>query len=189
MILDDVHRGILKNRKRKRIGRGPGSGHGKTSGRGHKGAGSRAGNSSHPTFQGGAMPMVRRVPKRGFNNRFAKTVVVVNVGQINDAFDEGTEVTIDMLVAKNIAKGHFDELKILGEGELTKKLKINAHRFSKTAADKIGKAGGEMVVVPGRTPVEEKKRQKQAESGTKPAKATAAPAPEAEKTEETESES
>ena len=87
------------------------------------------------------MPMVRRVPKRGFNNRFAKTVVVVNVGQINDAFDEGTEVTIDMLVAKNIAKGHFDELKILGEGELTKKLKINAHRFSKTAADKIGKGG------------------------------------------------
>ena len=158
MILDDVHRGIQKNRKRKRLGRGPGSGHGKTSGRGHKGAGSRAGHSSHPTFQGGAMPMIRRVPKRGFHNQFAKRVVVVNLGQINDAFDDGAEVTIELLVSKNIAKGRFDELKVLGDGELSKKLKINAHRFSKTAADKIGKAGGEMVVVPGKTPVEEKKR-------------------------------
>ena len=160
MILDDVHRGIHKNRKRKRIGRGPGSGHGKTSGRGHKGAGSRAGDSRHPTFQGGAMRMILRVPKRGFNNRFAKEVVVVNVGQINDAFDDGAEVTVEQLVAKNIAKGRFDELKVLGEGELTKKLTINAHRFSKTAADKIAKAGGQMVVVPGKTRVEEKKRQK-----------------------------
>lgn len=174
MILDDVHRGIQKNRKRKRIGRGPGSGHGKTSGRGHKGAGSRAGNSSHPTFQGGSMPMVRRIPKRGFNNRFAKTVVVVNVGQLNDAFDEGAEVTIEQMVAKNIAKGHFDELKVLGDGELSKKLKINAHRFSKSAAEKIGKAGGEMIVVPGKTPVAVKQREAAAK---RPAKKAAKPAP------------
>ncbi len=160
MILDDVHRGIQKNRKRKRVGRGPGSGHGKTSGRGHKGAGSRAGNSAHVTFQGGAMPLIRRIPKRGFNNRWALDVVVVNVGQINDAFEEGAEVTIEALVSKNIAKGRFDQLKILGEGEVTKKLTISAHRFSKSAAEKIEKAGGKMVVVPGKTPVAEKQRQK-----------------------------
>ena len=166
MILDDVHRGIQKNRKRKRVGRGPGSGHGKTCGRGHKGAGSRAGNSAHVTFQGGAMPLIRRVPKRGFNNRWALNVVVVNVGQINDAFEEGAEVTIEALVAKNIAKGRFDQLKILGEGELSKKLTISAHRFSKSAAEKIEKAGGTMVVVPGKTPVAEKQRQKR-ESASK----------------------
>ena len=91
MILNDVHRGITRNKKRKRIGRGSGSGHGKTAGRGHKGQGSRAGSSSHPTFQGGTMPMVRRIPKRGFNNRWGKTVAVVNVGQIDAVFEAGEE--------------------------------------------------------------------------------------------------
>ena len=158
MILDDVHRGIQKNRKRKRLGRGPGSGHGKTAGRGHKGQGSRAGNSSHPTFAGGSMPMVRRVPKRGFNNRWAKSVVVVNVGQIDAAFSAGEEVTLESLAAKNLAKGRFDLLKVLGDGELSKKLKISAHRFSKSAAGKIEKSGGEMVVLAGPTPVIEKQR-------------------------------
>lgn len=162
MILDDVHRGITKYKKRKRIGRGPGSGHGKTSGRGHKGQGSRAGNSSHPTFAGGAMPMIRRVPKRGFNNRFADTVVVVNVGQIDAAFEAGEEVTLEAMVAKNLAKGRFDLLKVLGDGELTKKLKISAHRFSKSAVEKIEKAGGEMVTLPGKTPVAEKQREARA---------------------------
>ncbi|MEM6798471.1 MAG: 50S ribosomal protein L15 [Planctomycetota bacterium] len=159
MILDDVHRGILKNRKRKRIGRGPGSGHGKTSGRGHKGQGSRAGHSQHPTFAGGAMPMIRRVPKRGFNNKWAKKIAVVNVGQIDAAFEAGDDVTLESLAAKNVSKGRFDELKVLGNGELTKKLKISAHAFSKTAVEKIEKAGGEAVVVPGKTLVEVKKRQ------------------------------
>lgn len=162
MILDDIHRGINKNRKRKRIGRGPGSGHGKTSGRGHKGAGSRAGNSKHPTFAGGTMPLVRRVPKRGFNNRWASTVAVVNLSQIEQAFDAGAEVTVEALVEKNIARGRFDELKVLGNGDLTKKLKISANRFSKSAIEKIEKAGGEAVVVPGKVPVEEKKRQAKA---------------------------
>ncbi|QDT70607.1 50S ribosomal protein L15 [Planctomycetes bacterium MalM25] len=160
MILNDVHRGIQKNRKRKRIGRGPGSGHGKTSGRGHNGAGSRAGSSPHRMFAGGATTLWQRIPKRGFNNKWAKTVVVVNVGQIEEAFDAGAEVTVEALVAKNIAKGRFDELKILGEGDLTKKFKISAHRFSKSAAEKIEKAGGEMVIVPGKTPVAEKQREK-----------------------------
>lgn len=173
MILDDVHRGIAKYRKRKRIGRGPGSGHGKTSGRGHKGAKSRAGYSRHPVFQGGTMPVIRRVPKRGFNNQWAQRVVVVNVGDIDAAFDAGAEVTIEALMAKNIAKGRFDELKVLGEGDLTKKLKISAHRFSKSAQDKIAAAGGEAVVVPGKVPVAEKQR---AARAAKPKK-TAAPAP------------
>lgn len=162
MILNDVHRGIIKNKKRKRIGRGPGSGHGKTAGRGHKGAGSRAGSSPHRMFAGGQTALWQRIPKRGFNNKWAKEVVVVNLGQIDAAFDAGDEVTIEALSAKNIAKGRFDELKVLGDGELTKKLKISAHRFSKSAVEKIEKAGGEMVVVPGKVPVAEKQRAKKA---------------------------
>ncbi len=158
MILDDIHRGILKSRNRKRIGRGPGSGHGKTSGRGHKGQGSRAGHSQKPTFQGGAMPLVRRVPKRGFNNRWGLSISVVNLGQINDAFEAGEEVTLKALAAKNLAKGRFDLLKVLGDGELTKKLTIHAHRFSKSALEKIEKASGEAVTIKGKTPVAEKVR-------------------------------
>ncbi|MGL4513689.1 MAG: 50S ribosomal protein L15 [Lacipirellulaceae bacterium] len=158
MILDDVNRGIHKNRPRKRLGRGVGSGQGKTAGRGHKGHTSRSGYSKGVTFQGGAMRMIMRIPKRGFNNKFAQTVVVVNVGQINDAFDAGADVTIELLVAKNIAKGRFDELKILGDGELSKKLTIHGHRFSASAQEKIAAAGGAVVVVPGKVPVEDKKR-------------------------------
>jgi large subunit ribosomal protein L15 len=159
MILDDVHRGIKKNRKRKRLGRGPGSGHGKTSGRGHKGQGSRAGNSRLVTFQGGAMPLVRRVPKRGFNNRWSLRVAVVNVSDLENSFEAGDEVTLETLAARNLARGRFDVFKVLGAGELTKKLKVSAHRFSKTAQEKIEKAGGEVVIVPGKTSVEEKKKQ------------------------------
>ncbi|QDU58248.1 50S ribosomal protein L15 [Aeoliella mucimassa] len=156
MILDDVHRGIQKNRKRKRLGRGPGSGQGKTAGRGHKGQGSRAGSSRKPTFQGGAMNLVRRIPKRGFNNRWGLTVVVVNLGEIDKAFEAGAEVTLEALAEKNLAKGRYDLLKVLGDGELTKKVKISAHRFSKSALEKIEKAGAEAVVLPGKTPVAEK---------------------------------
>ena len=155
MNLNDVHSGIQKNRKRKRIGRGPGSGHGKTAGRGHKGHKSRSGYSRKPNFQGGAMPMFRRIPKRGFNNRWAVTVFAVNVGQLNDAFDDGAEVTLEALAAKDLAKGTFDEVKILGDGELTKKLTISAHRFSKSAEEKIAAAGGTVnKIVAKRTPSE-----------------------------------
>ena len=90
------------------------------------------------------MPMFRRIPKRGFNNRWAVTVFAVNVDQLNDAFDDGAEVTLEALTAKNLAKGTFDEVKILGDGELTKKLNISAHRFSKSAEEKINAAGGTM---------------------------------------------
>ncbi len=142
MNLNDVHRGITKHRNRKRIGRGTGSGTGKTSGRGHNGHKSRSGYSRKPSFQGGGTPMFRRIPKRGFNNRWALTVFAVNVGRLNDTFAEGTEVTLELLAEKDLAKGTFDELKILGDGELTKKLTVSAHRFSKSAEEKIVKAGG-----------------------------------------------
>jgi large subunit ribosomal protein L15 len=155
MQLNDVHRGIQKNKPRKRIGRGTGSGTGKTAGRGHKGHKSRSGYSRKPTFQGGAMPMIRRIPKRGFNNRWAVTVLAVNVGHINDAYDEGAEVTLATLAAKDLAKGTFDEVKILGDGEITKKLTISAHRFSKSAEEKIKAAGGTVnKLVARRTPRE-----------------------------------
>jgi large subunit ribosomal protein L15 len=165
MNLSDVNRGIQKNKKRKRIGRGLGSGHGKTAGRGHKGAGSRNGTSTRVTFTGGNMPLVQRIPKRGFNNRWALKVAVVNLGQINEAFEAGEEVTLDSLKAKNLARGRFDVLKVLGDGELKKKLKIAAHRFSESAKEKIEKAGGELVLLAGRTPVEDK------QAARRPAKA------------------
>ncbi|MEX0867892.1 MAG: 50S ribosomal protein L15 [Pirellulales bacterium] len=153
MSLHEVNRGIKKFKKRKRVGRGPGSGHGKTSGRGHKGQGQLAGWSAHPTFQGGAMPLVRRVPKRGFNNQFALKVATVNVGQLNEKFEDGEEVTPQTLKGKQLANCRYDVLKVLGDGELTKKLKISAHRFSKSAEEKIKSSGGEMIVLPGKQPV------------------------------------
>jgi large subunit ribosomal protein L15 len=154
MNLNDVHRGITKHRNRKRIGRGVGSGTGKTAGRGHKGAQSRSGYSSKPSFQG-QIPLFRRVPKRGFNNRFALTVFAVNVGQIDKVFNDGDEVNLAALAKKDLAKGVFDELKVLGDGELTKKLTICAHRFSKSAEEKIGAAGGTIrKLAPRRTPDE-----------------------------------
>lgn len=153
MNLDDVNRGIAKNKKRKRIGRGPGSGHGKTCGRGHKGQRSRAGFSMHPTFEGGQMPLVRRIPKRGFTNRWALSVGIVNISDLDVAFADGDEVTLETLQARNLAKGRFDVLKVLGDGELTKKLKVSAHRFSKSAKQKIEAVGGEIVVLPGKAPV------------------------------------
>lgn len=157
MNLNEVHRGITKYKKRKRIGRGIGSGTGKTAGRGHKGQKSRAGWSRHPTFQGGAMPLVRRVPKRGFNNKFALTVASVNVSAIDAAFEDGSEVTPELMKEKNLAKQRYDVLKVLGDGEITKKLKISAHRFSKSAREKIEKAGGEVIELKVKTTVAEKK--------------------------------
>jgi len=153
MNLNDVNKGILKHKKKKRVGRGKGSGHGKTCGRGHKGQGQLAGWSAPAIFEGGASPLIRRIPKRGFNNQWALTVAVVNVGDLEANFAAGEEVNGASLKAKNLAKGRYDELKVLGEGELTKKLKITAHRFSASALEKIKQAGGEIVVIPGRAPV------------------------------------
>ena len=153
MNLNDVHRGIQKNKSRKRIGRGPGSGHGKTATRGSKGQGSRSGSSTSPIFEGGQMPLVRRIPKRGFHNRWAETVAIVNLNVLDRNFQSGEEVTPESLRGKDIVKGSYDLLKVLGNGELTKNLKISAHKFSRSALEKIEKAGGLAVVLPGKAPV------------------------------------
>jgi len=151
--LNDVNEGIVKYKKRKRIGRGIGSGLGKTSGRGHKGQGQRAGYSSKPIFQGGAMPMIRRIAKRGFNNKWALKVGEVNLSDLEANFNAGDEVTPDILTAKDLAKYRYDILKVLGRGELTKKLTVSAHRFSKSAREKIEKAGGKVVELESAKPV------------------------------------
>lgn len=153
MNLNDVHHGIQKNKSRKRVGRGPGSGQGKTAGRGHKGAGSRSGASMSPVFEGGQMPLVRRIPKRGFTNRWADTVAIVNLAVLDRNFQSGEEVTPEAIHGKGLVKGSYDVLKVLGQGELTKNLKITAHQFSRSATEKIEKAGGQIVVLPGKAPV------------------------------------
>lgn len=162
MMLNDVNRGVKKNKKTKRLGRGPGSGQGKTAGRGHKGQGSRAGTSFPAHFEGGHSPLIRRVPKRGFNNAFGRTVMSINVGELDRYFSDGDEVNGDSLRAKNQCKGRYDALKILGHGELTKKLKITAHLFSASALEKIAKAGGTTTVIPGPAPVVKQPREKKA---------------------------
>lgn len=158
MNIDQVNRGIVKHKKRKRVGRGPGSGHGKTCGRGHKGARSRSGWRQKGGFEGGQMPVIRRVPKRGFNNsRFALKIAEINLQVLERCFADGAEVTPAALEQRGLLKTAYDEVKILGDGELTKKLSVAAHRFSRSAKEKIEKAGGQAVVLPGRTPVEDKK--------------------------------
>ncbi len=147
MHLDDVHRGITTNRKRKRLGRGLGSGWGKTSGKGHKGHRSRSGFFARVTFQG-SLPLFRHIPKRGFTNSFALEVAAVNLDALNAVFEDGAEVTPESIKAAGLHRKRYDELKILGNGELTKKLKISAHRFSASAREKIEKAGGQVIVLP-----------------------------------------
>ena len=143
MILDDVHRGIQKRRKRKRIGRGPGSGHGKTSGRGHNGYFSRSGSSARVGFEGGQMPLARRIAKRGFSNkRFAPKVAIINLSTLEKAFQTGDVVNPETLAEKGLVKGRFDLIKILGNGDLTIKLTVSAHRFSKAAEEQITTQGG-----------------------------------------------
>jgi large subunit ribosomal protein L15 len=148
VILDDVHRGVSKRKQRKRVGRGPGSGHGKTAGRGHKGYGSRAGARRRRGFQGGQMPLFRRMAKRGFNNKaFADVVAIINVATLEDVFKKGDTVDLESLRERGLAKGRFDLLKILGQGELKISLTVVADRFSKSAIEKIEAAGGTVQVV------------------------------------------
>lgn len=153
MNLHDVNRGIRRHKKRKRVGRGTGSGLGKTSTRGHKGQGQNSGWSQHPGFEGGQMPVIRRVPKRGFHNQWADVIRVVNLGQLDSSFEAGEEVNPETLRAKHLVQGRYDYVKVLAKGELTKKLKVSAHRFSQAAREAIEKAGGEVVVLPPKTPV------------------------------------
>ncbi len=160
MSLHEVNQGIHKHKRPNRKGRGIGSGQGKTAGRGHKGQFARAGWKALPIVQGGGSPLVRRIPKRGFTNSWAVTVAEINVGDLEELFDSGAEVTPQSLQAAGILKRRFDVLKVLGDGELTKKFAVSAHRFSAAAREKIEQAGGSVTVVPGPTPVDEKKKAK-----------------------------
>lgn len=153
MNLHEVNEGIVKYKKRKRLGRGPGSGLGKTSGRGHNGQGQRAGYSSKPVFQGGAMPMIRRIAKRGFFNKWALTVGEVNLSDLEARFKSGEEVTPATLAERDLAKYRYDVLKVLGTGDLKKKLTVSAHKFSAAAKQKIEAAGGTVIELPMAAPV------------------------------------
>jgi len=124
-----------------RKGRGPGSGNGKTAGKGHKGQNARAGGGVRPGFEGGQLPLYRKLPKRGFNNKFATKYAIVNVSELN-VFENGAEVNIDVLLEKRIVRKAYDGLKVLGNGELTKALNVKAAIFSATAKEKIEAAGG-----------------------------------------------
>jgi len=131
----------------KRKGRGPGSGNGKTAGRGHKGQNARAGGGSRPGFEGGQMPLYRRMPKRGFNNKlFAKVYSEVNVSAL-DVFENGTVITQELLKEKGLIKKLNDGVSVMGNGEITKKLVVQATRFTKTATEKIESAGGKVEVI------------------------------------------
>ena len=130
----------------KRLGRGAGSGLGKTSGKGHKGQKARSGGGTRPGFEGGQMPLSRRLPKRGFTNIFATVYTTINVGELN-AFEDGTEITAEFLREHNFIKKVNDGIKILGEGELTRKLVVKAAKFTKSAEEKIVAAGGTAEVV------------------------------------------
>lgn len=135
--------------KKMRVGRGVGSGLGKTAGRGQKGQKARQpGNIHKLAFEGGQMPLARRLPKGGFKNLFAKKIVEVNVRDLAAHFDAGATVDVDAIRGAGLVKGRFDELKVLGTGELDRALTVRAHRFSASAREKIEKAGGRVEVIP-----------------------------------------
>ena len=146
MNLIDAKKGFPKAKKRKRVGRGAGSGHGKTSCKGFKGQKSRSGNKLRTIFEGGQMPLFRRIPKRGFNNPFKKKYTILNIKAF-ESFDSGTRVDLQTLKDSGLIKNTKFELKVLGEGVLTKSLTIAAHRFSGVAIVKIKEAGGEAVAL------------------------------------------
>jgi len=136
-----------KNKARRRVGRGPGSGCGKTSSRGHKGQGSRSGSTLRAVFEGGQMPLFRRLPKQGFSNyKFATRYQIVNVSQL-ERFDDDVAVGIQQLSDAGLIGSQKSKVKILGDGELTKKLQVTAHKFSKTAEQKIVASGGTTNVI------------------------------------------
>ena len=136
-----------KHKSRRRVGRGSGSGHGKTCGRGHKGAGSRAGSRSVSLFEGGQMPLFRRLPKRGFSNyKFAMRYEIVNISQL-ERFEDGALVGAEQLSSAGLIDSLKSKVKILGKGELTKRLEVTANKFSKSAEQKIVASGGTAKVV------------------------------------------
>ncbi len=147
MTLSELHPAAGSTHVSKRKGRGIGSGNGKTGGRGHKGQWARSGGGVRPGFEGGQMPLTRRLPKRGFNNyRFAQHYGQINVSKLN-VFEDGAEVTFETLVEKKLVARHLDGVRILGGGELTKKLNVKAAGITASAREKIEAAGGKAEVI------------------------------------------
>lgn len=147
MLNHEITSIVGKHKPRRRIGRGSGSGHGKTCGRGHKGSGSRAGATSFSLYEGGQMPLFRRLPKRGFSNRrFERKCQIVNVSQL-ERFEDGATIGIEELSGAGLINSNKNKVKILGKGDLTKKLQVTAHKFSKSAEQKISASGGSVMVI------------------------------------------
>ncbi|MGB9867167.1 MAG: 50S ribosomal protein L15 [Bacillota bacterium] len=146
MRLHDLRPNPGAKKEARRLGMGLGSGWGKTAGRGHKGQKARSGGGKGPGFEGGQMPLARRIPKRGFVNIFKKEWAVVNVGDLN-VFEDGTEVTPQLLEELGMVKGRYDGIRVLGDGELKRRLVVKAHRFSSSATAKIEAAGGKAEVI------------------------------------------
>lgn len=147
MKLHELEKNIGATHRRKRVGRGPGSGLGKTSGRGQKGQKARSGGGVNPVFEGGQLPLYRRIPKRGFKNAMFKTrYAVINVEELN-AFEDGTVVSPALLKEAGIIKNQLDGVKVLGNGKLEKKLTIQANKFSTSALDKIKESGSKAEVI------------------------------------------
>lgn len=147
MLNHEITSIVGKSKSRKRVGRGLGSGSGKTSGRGHKGQNSRAGARSRALSEGGQMPLFRRLPKRGFSNfKFARRFEIVNVSQL-ERFDEGATVGLEQLSQAGLIDSIDNKIKVLGNGELSKKLQVSAHKFSKAAEQKIVASGGTTNVI------------------------------------------
>jgi large subunit ribosomal protein L15 len=171
MDLSKVHDGVHKLRGKKRVGRGPGSGHGKTASRGSKGQWASAGAKKPASmFEGGQMQLFRRIPKRGFNQAtWAKTYLIVNVGDLDAVFKDGDTVDQETLKKAGLAKGAADGVRILGNGDVTKKLVVKAHHFSKSAAEKITAKGGTTEIIP---PPKKPVRNKMKPKKPRPAKTT-----------------
>ncbi len=147
MKLHELSPAAGSTKARKRIGRGAGSGQGKTAGKGHKGQKARAGRGMRPGFEGGQMPLQRRLPKRGFNNIFRTEMAIVNLSALDKAFEAGETVTIDALLSKGLVKKVLGGVKVLGNGELSKALTVQANAFSESAKQKIEAAGGKAEVI------------------------------------------
>ncbi len=147
MKLDELRPAPGSKTTRRRVGRGIGSGLGKTAGKGHKGQNARSGGGVRPGFEGGQMPLFRRIPKRGFNNRNSKTYTEVTLAMLEERFETGAEVTAETLLELGVIKKVNDGIVILGNGELTKKLNVKASRVTKTAEEKIKAAGGKVEVI------------------------------------------
>lgn len=146
MRLHDLRPAEGSTKSKKRVGRGSGSGLGTTAGRGMNGQNSRSGGGVRPGFEGGQMPLFRRIPKRGFNNKFKKQWTIVNVELLND-FEDGTEITPDVLLQTGVVSKIDYGIKILGDGELNKKLTVKANKFTQSAISKIEAAGGKAEVI------------------------------------------